>query len=863
MWIERVVAHAFGPLLDRTLELAPGLTVVTGPNEAGKSSWHAATRLAITGVRRGRGSATRDAIQTVEQHRPWDRPDRWEVEARLHLADGRIIDMRQDLAGKVACRAVDVALGEDVSAEIMDGTPDASRWLGLDRDAFAATVCVDQADILAVAEHADALQDDMQRAASSTAEDATAAEAIANLIGFRKAAVGADTVAAKGPLRAAIRAREAAEVARAEAARRHAAFLDRLAEADAADHRLSLARGRLAQLEAVAALRRAEAAEARLARAQELAARYPEAPAPLDARDELADAVATAIEGWRRRPRPPVLSGATSDELEEALARLPHSPTGDQAPHENVTHALWGLERSTAALEGLGELPPAIEASSQPRGNRVAMATALLAAATLVGGVVAWLAAMPQISAALVTLAAILAGGALIAWGRHRRSFAGVRATQALASALGEEWKRRRAEAAAELAAAEAALRAALEARGAPADGDVREAEAAYEAACAQRARQATEASEADRLRERLEARRAAEALAAEAARAADDAAASLATVARDVGAESADDPDALVTNLDAWRSGRRAALRAAEGTIREWQELTALLGDGSLDDLRADATEQRLNAERLVAVAGLEAAERRDGLGSRAVGGLGDLRDAESEIAHAREEAADAQEAAARLAGELRALQAGLPDVAAAEEAVAVARSELHRVHELAATIDQALDLLRNAQRRVHRDLAPVLRTAIQRWLPTVTGGAYVEAGVNPADLSIDVKEAASGAWREARLLSQGTREQIYLLLRVAMAEHLVTTGETAPLLLDEVTAQSDPERKLKLLETLHALSAERQIVLFSHDAEVAAWAARALRRPRDRLVPLAAPIAPVVAAERAPAAEPAPAAA
>ena len=54
--------------------------------------------------------------------------------------------------------------------------------------------------------------------------------------------------------------------------------------------------------------------------------------------------------------------------------------------------------------------------------------------------------------------------------------------------------------------------------------------------------------------------------------------------------------------------------------------------------------------------------------------------------------------------------------------------------------------------------------------------------------------RKSATGKWREARLLSEGTREQIYLLLRVAMAEHLVTTGETAPLLLDEVTVQSDP---------------------------------------------------------------------
>ena len=58
-------------------------------------------------------------------------------------------------------------------------------------------------------------------------------------------------------------------------------------------------------------------------------------------------------------------------------------------------------------------------------------------------------------------------------------------------------------------------------------------------------------------------------------------------------------------------------------------------------------------------------------------------------------------------------------------------------------------------------------------------------------------------------------------------------------------------------MLDVLHALSADRQIVLFSHDAEVMEWAALALREPRDRLirlgVPTTAPEAPTPLAEAA----------
>ena len=88
MWIERVIARAFGPLHDETLNLGEGMNVIGGPNEAGKTSWHAATRLALTGVRRGPGR-TKEVASVIDRHRPWDSPDHWEVEARLHLDDGR------------------------------------------------------------------------------------------------------------------------------------------------------------------------------------------------------------------------------------------------------------------------------------------------------------------------------------------------------------------------------------------------------------------------------------------------------------------------------------------------------------------------------------------------------------------------------------------------------------------------------------------------------------------------------------------------------------------------------------------------------------------------------------------------------
>ena len=87
---------------------------------------------------------------------------------------------------------------------------------------------------------------------------------------------------------------------------------------------------------------------------------------------------------------------------------------------------------------------------------------------------------------------------------------------------------------------------------------------------------------------------------------------------------------------------------------------------------------------------------------------------------------------------------------------------------------------------------------------------------------------------------LSHGTQEQIYLLLRLGLAGHLVTTDEPAPLLLDDPTVQCDAERTTALLDLLHSVSRERQIILFSQEQEVLQWAQHNLSGADDSLLEL-----------------------
>ena len=887
MRIDRIVARAFGPFRDEVLDLAPGMTVVVGPNEAGKSSWHAALRLALTGMRRGRGRATAADAAISDRHRPWDDPDDWRVEALIGLDDGRRIEIQQDLAGKVACAARDIDLGRDVSAEILDGTPDASRWLGLDRDAFATTISVSQAQILSVSEAASQLQEQMQRAASTRGTDATAAQAIERLTEFRKEAIGADTVAAKGPLRAAKARLAAAGAALEEARRSHAEYLDRASRAEGAERRFAEAERALAVARWAETRASAELLAARARRAAELAARHPVAPPALAERDEVADGVAAALDAWDRRPPTPQLTGRTSAELQRQLSELPDEPVGDLAPHPSVLAAARELDLARESLTTIGdepevigpamasdrlralarqlrEAPPARPVpSAAPRRGRIVRPRLAVGLAALVLALVAGMAGIPLAAGALAAIGLLVAGSSLaglagsaeVAAESERPHAAALERARAEAAAAGlpsdpdaldsladdavraerdleerDRWQARQTLLADRCSAAAEQLRTALLQRDGPSIPDLDAALQGYRSACDARAALAASASLRGPLERELSARLQAEAAASAATAATGAAAQGLAHAATAAGLTGVgDDPIGIAESLRRWQGARAATLRAAESDLGEWRELEELLGDGSLADL-ADEASRRLR----------ESEERAAQLPAQALATAPSQPGLTAAIAARTEEVATADRAWHELKGALETLAAGLPDVAAAEEEMRAAGEELRRIAALAETVDETLRLLRAAQERVHRDLAPILADAVRRWLPVISGGAYTDVSVDPADLGIGVKEARTGLWREAKLLSEGTREQIYLLLRVAMAEHLVTTGETAPLLLDEVTAQADGERRTGILEMLHELSRERQVILFSHDAEVAAWAADKLEAPRDRLVSL-----------------------
>ena len=201
-----------------------------------------------------------------------------------------------------------------------------------------------------------------------------------------------------------------------------------------------------------------------------------------------------------------------------------------------------------------------------------------------------------------------------------------------------------------------------------------------------------------------------------------------------------------------------------------------------------------------------------------------------------ARRDAARARNAEERARGELEQFARNIPNVAVAEEAEQTARLAHRRLQRLDATLGRTIEFLRRAEEDVHRDIAPKLRASVVRHLSRITGGRYTDCRIDPQSLAVEVRRGTD-PWRTAEWLSHGTAEQVYLLLRMALAEHLSAPNEACPLILDDPIATSDEARRETMLETLLAVSESTQVILFTHDADTRDWARERLQEPTGAL--------------------------
>jgi recombinational DNA repair ATPase RecF len=790
----------FGRLQDRAFEFGPGLNVVVGPNEAGKSTLAAALVASLYGLQRGE----------KDRWRPWS-ATAFGTTLRYETADGNPWEVRREFDRDTKGIRVYDADGNDAAARVGIGKSlvPGEAHLRISYDVFAQTACVRQRAVALDANAAEDVSAALARALGGGPKEDAAIGAVTRLDDALRKHVGTQRAHKNAPLRA-LREREERELRATAGAR---AVLAELASLRARivvlraerDHDISAT----AELERRTRALRAAHLRARLSALKEYRAELAALQTDRAAYDDVADfpaervaALDEAYHLWRSAER--VADAASAEATTEALSAAEQHELAQRVRDAGTfdDDALAAL-RAAAAQAEAAHARAAAGAHEAAAARREGDGGRALAGVLVTAAIVAFLAdvgvaiAHRWIETALAGVVAIVLAAAAFARARARAIRRhDAEAKQRIAeSALAEERK-----------AAEVVARV-LEPLDIP---TLDELLARHERFVALRAREV----DAQKAQARAHTARAA----------ADETGARFDTLAT-----------ALVPDARGSREQRRTAAAARATRRGERDGIDARLAMLAMrrgdilhgeDDFALQTEYDALLAE------GVEPASDDEG----------SLHALDREHAEVDGRAREAERSVASLEGELRRGEEAVPDLAALDEALAGTRAAITRLEAFARAIALAKTTIETRKDEAHRAFARRLEQYSAAVLGTITGGRYDEIHLDPTTLALRVRVPETGAIEEVDRLSAGTRDQVALVVRFATARMFAEGLETPPLLLDDPFAFWDTARIARCMPVLIHGAAGAQTILFTASAELAEAAAQAGATRLDLTEPLVA---------------------
>lgn len=180
MRIRRAIIKGFGRLCNLEFEFGPGLNIVHGANESGKSTLHRFIRGLLYGFQRP-GATRRTPTEDLAKYRPWS-GNEYSGSLIYELDSGQAYRVERDFASdRLSARVFDEVTGADLTGEFeQDRRKEvlfAERHLGLSDGAFDSTACIGQ---LAAGqlELADELAHRLSNLGDSGREDISARDAL-------------------------------------------------------------------------------------------------------------------------------------------------------------------------------------------------------------------------------------------------------------------------------------------------------------------------------------------------------------------------------------------------------------------------------------------------------------------------------------------------------------------------------------------------------------------------------------------------------------------------------------------------------------------------------------------------------------
>ena len=135
------------------------------------------------------------------------------------------------------------------------------------------------------------------------------------------------------------------------------------------------------------------------------------------------------------------------------------------------------------------------------------------------------------------------------------------------------------------------------------------------------------------------------------------------------------------------------------------------------------------------------------------------------------------------------------------------------------------ALAMLESAKKQYEKNRQPGVLKSAEKVFAEITGGKYPRI-IKPLDEDEVYVQDERGEQNKVSQMSRGTREQLYLSMRLGLIEEYESRSEPLPIVMDDVLVNFDDSRKAKVIETLKRFAERRQIVLLTcHKASLEAY--------------------------------------
>ena len=184
-----------------------------------------------------------------------------------------------------------------------------------------------------------------------------------------------------------------------------------------------------------------------------------------------------------------------------------------------------------------------------------------------------------------------------------------------------------------------------------------------------------------------------------------------------------------------------------------------------------------------------------------------------ETETARLISDAVQEQQRLQNRLGQYQGRMEALGDREALQKELDRIQDRIQELEDVYAAVTIAQDTLQEAKLELQRRFAPRISRRAQELLAEMTAGRYDRLTLGE-DFSLRAGTGEEDTLHEALWRSDGTVDQLYLALRLAVSEEL---SPQAPLVLDDALARFDDDRMKAALEILKKEAETKQVILFS----------------------------------------------